>query len=87
MTSKFSWISGALLLFLLISSVFAVFSPALADSQPNPTAIVTPIDTVDGISTVPARNSFYAEGRYWLFYLNHDTDLVYTSSATGLTGE
>jgi hypothetical protein len=52
----------------------------------NPAVIVNDLPdgglpaSVFGINTQPDDNSFYANGRHWIFYVNDDTDIVYKSS-------
>lgn len=75
---------GLILIVALIALVFPV-SMIYAATLASPATISNTLtnDTYDGINTMPARNTFYAAGRHWIFYVDEDTDVVYESSTYG----
>jgi len=64
---------------LLISVLCAI--PVLAAVLASPVTIQNQLVLpVVGIGSCPYRDTFVAEGRHWVVYVNNDTDLVYKSA-------
>jgi hypothetical protein len=73
---------SAVLMIAIISLLLV--TPVLADtSQP---VVISTMDTndTDGITSPAQKNTFYASGRQWEFYINGDDDFVYTSFEQGV---
>lgn len=91
---KRRWLSIALAVVIGLLISF----PILAASQAQPTLIRQGLPvgglptSVYGVGSSPINDTFYAQGRNWLFYMNYDSvaddsDLVYTSAEPGGTWE
>lgn len=75
-----STLFGLLLLLLIAIPVFAATATftTLEDSLPEVVAV-----PVYGINIQPSNNTFYAQDRHWIIYVDEDTDIVYTSAESG----
>jgi hypothetical protein len=81
--TKSIWSRFYAILMIAIISLLLV-TPVLADtSQP---VVISTMDTdvTDGINSAAQKNTFYASGRQWEFYINGDDDFVYTSFEQGV---
>lgn len=83
-------LSGLLLLIIVLA--FPV-SAVLANWLNPPASIVTDLaiganpSSVYGMTFQPDRQTFYAAGRHWIFYINNDSDFVYkTALPSGVFG-
>lgn len=75
-----STLFGLLLLLVIAIPVFAATASftTLEDSLPEVMAV-----PVEGINIQPSNNTFYAQDRHWIIYVNDDSDIVYTSAESG----
>jgi len=70
---------------LIAIPVFAAIQNAVLVEETIPLG-GGPIGSVYGVGSSPVRDTFYAAGRNWLFYMDYDgadSDLVYTSAVPG----
>jgi len=73
------------LLFMLIALpvIAATSSPLVVVTGLS--IAVTNITSAEGVCPQPYTNTFYANGRMWVFYLNDDSDFVYKTAEPGGT--
>ena len=71
----------AVMLILPVSVVFANWLPAPATIVDD-LAIGGNPSSVYGIAFEPTKQTFFANGRHWIFYDNNDSDLVYKTAPT-----
>jgi len=79
---KWLYVIPALVLALLIAA------PALAAVLAVPVTLESALPQVGnlpvyGLNTQPCNNTFYAQGRHWVFYDDEDSDLVYKTAVSG----
>jgi hypothetical protein len=73
---------------LLVCILALPISAVLANWLLTPAVIVSDLPdgglaaSVFGINTQPDDNSFFAQGRHWIFYVNDDTDIVCGSNTS-----
>jgi len=80
-----------LIILLTILAILLVASPVIAATISAPVSIVNSITTGQvpllgstyGTSPEPNQNTFYAEGRFWLFYVDSVSSLCYASFIPG----
>lgn len=74
---------------LLVGILILPSAVALANWLLSPAPIVVDLPdgglpaSILGLNTQPEDNTFFAQGRHWIFYVNADTDIVYKSALPG----
>lgn len=86
MKKRSRWLSLAVGVFCLIFLALPVMAAVLS----HPSTIEDELPMVGGLPVLglnmqPVNNTFYAEGRHWVFYVDEDSDLVYKSAKPGGT--
>lgn len=75
-----SILNAVLLILLVAVPVFAAVATFSTVEDALPEVALTP---VYGINLQPSNNTFYAQDRHWIIYVDEDTDVVYTSKESG----
>jgi hypothetical protein len=84
MKTAFKAIFLAIVIMAIITPI-AVIAATLATPAVIEPVLSSAPDSLEGINTFGSKNTFYAAGRHWIFYVNDDTDVTYKSSTYGYT--